>query len=91
MKKHDNIIPITEAREELPELVDKAKRLHNRYYITKRGEAQAVIMSAEEFESWGETLDVLSSKSEMKAIKKSLSDIKNNKVKSFKKVFGEEL
>ena len=90
MKTHANTIPISEARQELPELVNKVRKLHSRYFITKRGKVEAVIISSEEFESWAETLDILSNKAEMKAIQRALNDIKKGRVKSFKEVFKED-
>jgi antitoxin YefM len=91
MKTQTNTVPISEARQELPELIEKVRKLHNRYFVTKRGKVEAVIISAEEFESWGETLDILSNQAEMKALKRAVGNIKKGKVKSFKDVFGEEL
>ena len=91
MKTQTNTVPISEARQELPELIDKVRKLHNRYFVTKRGKVAAVIISAEEFESWGETLDIISNQAEMKTMKKAIGDIKKGKIKTFKEVFGEEL
>jgi antitoxin YefM len=91
MKKADaNTIPISEARQALPELVDKVCRLHNRYFITKHGKVEAIIISSEEFQSWAETMDILSNKAEMKALRRALTDLKKNRVASFEDVFGEK-
>ena len=89
MKTRQNSIPISEARQELPSLINKVMHLHNRYFITKRGKIEAVIISAEEFESWEETLDILSSKEEMNTLRSALNDIQKGRVKSYKNIFGE--
>jgi prevent-host-death family protein len=86
-----NTVPISEARAELPEIVERVRKLHNKYFITKRGKVEAVIMSAEELESWRETLDILSNKAEIKALKRAERQMKKGKGKTFEEVFGEPL
>ncbi|MFH1509655.1 MAG: type II toxin-antitoxin system Phd/YefM family antitoxin [Candidatus Nealsonbacteria bacterium] len=51
-------IPISEARRRIFEIVDKIQKRGSHYTITEKGRPKAVIMSAEEFESWQETLEV---------------------------------
>ena len=53
-------LPITKARENLTELVDRAARLRNKYTITVNGEPKAVLLSVDEYESLKETLEILS-------------------------------
>ena len=53
-------LPITKARENLTELVDRAARLRNEYTITVNGEPKAVLLSVDEYESLKETLEILS-------------------------------
>ncbi len=48
-------------------------------------------MSAEEFESWVETLELMSNPKAVKALEQGLKEAKSRKVASFKEVFGEEL
>lgn len=73
-------LPITEARENLTTLVDKANRLLDEYIITVRGKPAAVIMSAVEYESWKETNEILADKKLMRAIKEGEEDIKKGRV-----------
>jgi len=87
----EHTIPISDARQDLPEIVGRVKKMHDRYFITRRGKVEAVIMSSEEFESWGETLDILSNKAELKAIKAGENEMKKGKGKSFEEVFGKKL
>jgi len=70
-------IPITKARNTLPALVDNAKRKLTEYVITVNGSPAAVILSAEEYESWKETNEILSDPGLMKAIKQGEEDIRN--------------
>lgn len=69
-------IPITKAREELTTLVNKASKLLNEYVITVNGSPAAVIISASEYESWKETLEILSDPKLVKAIKQGEEDFR---------------
>lgn len=73
-------LPITEARENLTTLVNKANKLLDEYIITVNGKPAAVLMSATEYESWKETNEILADPGLMKAIKKGEKDIKEGKV-----------
>lgn len=52
------IISTTEARKKLFDIIKDVASPHSIYTLTERGNAKAVIMSAVEFESWLETLEV---------------------------------
>jgi prevent-host-death family protein len=54
-----NTFSVTEARRNLFNLVANAGRAGARYWITDRGRPQAVIMGADEFSSWQETMEVM--------------------------------
>lgn len=72
-------LPITKARENLTTLVDKASKLLDEYIITVNGSPAAVLMSAQEYESWKETMEILSDPSLVKAIKQGEKEIKMGK------------
>ncbi len=72
-------LPITKAREELTTLVDKASKLLNEYIITVNGTPAAVLMSIAEYESWKETMEILSDPGLMKAIKQGEKEIAEGK------------
>jgi len=52
-------LPISEARKKIFDIAEEVQKPSNYYTLTENGRAKAVIMSAEEFESWQETLEVL--------------------------------
>ncbi|MBI4347018.1 MAG: type II toxin-antitoxin system Phd/YefM family antitoxin [Elusimicrobia bacterium] len=81
-------LPSTEARKKLLSIVRDAGERYSRYVITHRGRPQAVVMSAEEYESWLETLEIMSSPSWMKAIAQGEREIKQGKWLSFEEVVG---
>ena len=73
-------LPITEARANLTTLVNRANKLLDEYIITVNGKPAAVLMSADEYESWKETNEILSDKKLMKAIEEGEEDIKKGRV-----------
>ena len=79
-------LPITKAREQLTNLVERADKLLDEYVITVNGSPAAALISAAEYESWKETLDILSDPGLMKAIKEGEEDIKKGKVYDLDKV-----
>lgn len=79
-------LPITKARENLTTLVDRASRLLEEYIITVKGKPEAVIMSHEEFESWRETIDILSDPELVKSIRKGEEDIKEGRYTSLEEL-----
>jgi prevent-host-death family protein len=81
---------LKQARSQFSSLIDKADRLSERFIVTKNGTPKAVVMGAEEYESWVETLELLSNPKAVKALQQGLRDAKAGKVRSFKEVFGED-
>jgi len=53
-----NTIPISEARRRIFEIAEEVQTPGVYYILTEKGRPKAVMMSAEEFESWMETLEV---------------------------------
>lgn len=72
-------LSISKAREELADLVDKAKNRLDEYVITVNGSPAAVIISAAEYESWKETEEILADKGLMKAIRKGEKELEEGK------------
>ena len=70
-------IPLSDARARLSELVDDAVRTHERVDITRNGHRAAVLMSADDFDSLIETLDVLADSDLMRDIATAQEDFKN--------------
>jgi antitoxin YefM len=83
-------ISLKEARSRFSTIVDKVDRLSQRYVVTKNGVPKAVVMGAEEFESWVETLELMSNPKAVKALEQGLKEARAGKFKSFKQVFGEK-
>ncbi len=71
---------LTEARKDLSKLVDEVTSAHEHVTITRQGRPAAVVMSADEFESWQETLEILADRKTMAALKRAERDIKAGRV-----------
>ena len=85
------IIPLSEARQTLPSLVTRMRRLMNRVIITRKGKPEAVLMGLDEYESWVETLELVSRPEAVAGIREGLADLAARRSKSFEEVFGEPL
>ena len=84
------IIPVTSLRPRLLKCVSRAHKLGEEYVITKNGHPSAVIVGFDEWESWKETMDILSHPRFLKRIKKNQSYFKRGgKGKTIKEVFQE--
>ena len=79
----DYILPVSEARAKLPQLIKKLGQIGKHLVITKNGRAEAVLMSPEELE----TLEVKSDSKLMRAILQGLDDIKGGRVYTHAEVF----
>ncbi|HZS30794.1 MAG TPA: type II toxin-antitoxin system Phd/YefM family antitoxin, partial [Gaiellaceae bacterium] len=53
------IVPFTEARARLTELLDEVEARHEHLVITRKGRPAAVLVSPEEWDAIEETLEVL--------------------------------
>lgn len=78
----------TEVRKDFFDILDQVERSGLPYTITKAGKPVVVMMSAEEFESWEETLDIMSDPEAVKGIEEGLDDLKHGRTYSYEEVFG---
>lgn len=68
-------LPLAEVRANLSKLVDEAVRTHMRIEITRKGRREAVILSADDYDSLIETLDILSDPDLMKELRQGQADV----------------
>jgi prevent-host-death family protein len=61
-------VSMTEMRPRLSELLSRAREHFDRFVITRRGRAEAVLLSADEFEGLLETLEILSDRALVKKL-----------------------
>lgn len=79
-------LPLAEARANLSKLIESAVTTHERFEVTRNGNRVAVLMSADDYDSLIETLDVLSNPEEVEALRQGLADIEAGDVYSAEEV-----
>ncbi len=84
-------LTLSEAKARLSELVATVEQTEEELIITRNGRPVAVLISAEEFESWQETRDIQRNPALMKEIKEGLSQLEKGQSFSFEEVFGESM
>lgn len=75
-----NLIPISDARANLPKLVSKVNENLERVVITVNGQPKAILVSAEELESLEETAEILAIPGARESILRGEQDAKAGKV-----------
>ena len=76
-------LSLSEAKMKLSGLIETVSATDEEIIITKNGRAAAVLISADEFEGWKETMAVRSDLSLMDEIKKGLKGLKRRKAKLY--------
>lgn len=61
-------LPVSEAKQRLTLLVKSSEEMFDKYLITRNGKSSAMLMSADEYASLIETLDILGHRKEVRAI-----------------------
>ena len=80
------IIPFTEARASLSELLDDVVARHEHVVITRNGRPAAVIVSPEEWEAVEETLEILQDEETLAALRESEGDVLAGRMFSLEEV-----
>ena len=84
------ILPISEVKARLPELVTGVEEREEQVVVTRNGKPAAMLVSYAEYERLKETLDVLSDPDLMKQIRQSEAYFASGKKGlSLEEVFGE--
>lgn len=52
-------LPISEARKKIFKIAERVQKPTTYYTLTEKGRPKVIMMSADEFESWQETLEVI--------------------------------
>ena len=80
------IVPFTEARASLSELLDDVEGRHEHVVITRNGRPTAVVISTEEWEALEETLEILQDEETMAALRASDEDVRAGRLFSLDEV-----
>ena len=76
-------LPLSEAKSQLSGLVEQVRTLEAQVMITRNGRPAAVLVSAEEFERWKETIEVRGDAALMKEIRAGLRALKSRKTRLY--------
>lgn len=79
MNTLSSIIPANVARTNFYQILDEAANKLRQFTVTLRGKSRVVIMAAEEFEGWMETLEIMTDKKLSASIEKGMSELKSGK------------
>jgi prevent-host-death family protein len=74
------VVPFTQARAQLSELLDDVETRHEHVVVTRNGRPIAVVLSTEEWEAIEETLDILQDEETLEALGESEADVKAGRV-----------
>lgn len=78
----------TEARQNFFDILETVGKTNIPFTITVNGVPRVVLMNAEDYDSWQETLEIMSNPEMVKGIKESEKELKEGKYATFEKVFG---
>ena len=79
-------LSLADARANLSKLIESAVTTHERFEVTRNGARVAVLMSADDYDSLLETLDILSNPEEMENIRQGMAEIAAGDVVSAEEV-----
>jgi prevent-host-death family protein len=84
------VLPLSEAKAKLSEIVDRVDRRNEAVTITRNGKAIAMIVSTDEYEGLLETIEILQNPQFMKEIRDGIRDLKRTgKVYTVDELFAE--
>jgi antitoxin YefM len=73
------VLPLSEVKMKLSQLVEEVLSLDEEITITRNGKPVAIIVSPDEFDSWKETLAIRADAELMAEIRRGLEDIKKKR------------
>ena len=76
------VLSLAEARANLSRLIESAVTTHERFEVTRNGDRVAVLLSADDYDSLLETLEILSDPVEVAAIRQGLAEMEAGEVSS---------
>ncbi|MFH1353922.1 MAG: type II toxin-antitoxin system Phd/YefM family antitoxin [bacterium] len=85
-----NTISLTEARKRIFDLAKEVQKPGTIYILTEKGRAKVVMLSAEEFESWQETIEVMNQFPDLdKDVEEAEKDLRQGKTVSLEDILAE--
>ena len=73
------VLPLSEVKTKLSELVDVVERRDETITVTRNGKPVAVIVSKDEYDGWRETIEIMKDADFMKEIRAGIRALKRTK------------
>ena len=89
MEGTQKIIPVTQAKKELLEIVKEMVEEDITVTVTKKGVPVSVLMSADRYEGLLETIEILADRSVVKALARSSKEFQTGKVMTHEEAWVE--
>jgi len=83
-----SVLPASEARTNFYQILEEAGSGLRQFTISHRNKPNVVVMSAEEFEGWQETLEIMSDKKLVKSIERARKSTKTYSQEEVDKMLG---
>jgi len=80
------VLSLADARASLSKHIESAATTHERFEITRNGARVAVLLSADDYDSLIETVDILSSPEEVAALRVAIAELDSEDVSSAEQV-----
>ena len=90
MANYSDIVPLSQAKARLSDLVRRVREEHSSFAITHRGKPEGVLLSVEEYEALLETVEILSDRDLMARLDRGLKDEKAGRIHSHNEIFPEK-
>lgn len=80
------VLSLADARASLSKHIESAATTHERFEITRNGARVAVLLSADDYDSLIETVDILSSPEEVAGLRVAIAELDSEDVSSAEQV-----
>ena len=87
MVELQKILPVTKVKRELLDILKAMEEEYTTIMVTRNGKPVGVMMTPDRYESLLETIEILSDKKILRALKASQKDFKSGKVYTHKEVW----
>lgn len=77
--KNEDVLPLSEIKARLSEVVDRVETHHERVTLTRNGRPAAVLISPEDLDALEDTLEILSDPRAVRDIQRAREDISREK------------
>jgi prevent-host-death family protein len=82
------MLPLSEAKAKLSQLVDEVEARDERVVITRKGRPAAVLVSQDDLDSWQETLEITTDRALMTELRRGIRQVERGQTVGYEDVFG---